>query len=387
MRKLYLIGVGLGTEDLVTPLAVKIVADCDLVYATERVGRLFAKTVCMPLNEIYAAVSASTQAKIGVLVSGDAGFYSMSRQLCERFKTSFKIEIINGISSLQYFSARLGLAYDDIAVCSLHGRNLALLGKVSYNRRLFALTGGVYNVKNICSELLARGLGNVRVTVGENLGYETERITCGTAAQLSERVFGELAVILIENPQAADRWRGFSDSDFIRGSAPMTKEHIRNWVVAKLAIRPNDIVYDIGAGTGSVAVVLAHRAYDGLVYAIEHDPEAVTLIEANRSQHHSFNLMVIPQAAPAALAALPAPDAVFIGGSSNNLAAIVQSVKTKNPAVRIVVTAVTLETLTAISQLEDFAANIVCVNAAQARAVGRYRLLSAENPIYIAANG
>jgi precorrin-6Y C5,15-methyltransferase (decarboxylating) len=166
----------------------------------------------------------------------------------------------------------------------------------------------------------------------------------------------------------------------------MTKEEVRTLVISKLDVHPKDVVYDVGAGTGSVTAALAYRAYGSQVYAVEVDPEGVELIGANREKLGAFNIKVIPGQAPEALEDLPAPDKVFIGGSKGNLKEIVNLCLIKNPEARIVLTTVTLETMAEAVKLKDelgLKSDISLINVSRARKMGDYDLMKAENPVYI----
>lgn len=182
------------------------------------------------------------------------------------------------------------------------------------------------------------------------------------------------------------------DIDFIRGRVPMTKEEIRILSLAKLGLTEASIVYDVGAGTGSVAIEAARIADGGSVFAIERNPEAVSLIHANREKFRVVNLEVIEGEAPACLEALPAPTHVFIGGSGGALEQIVKSVRLKNPNARFVANAVTLETVAALQRIscayEPYAdMELIQVGISRSRRMGEHHLMLAENPVYIAAFG
>ena len=127
----------------------------------------------------------------------------------------------------------------------------------------------------------------------------------------------------------------------------MTKQEVRAAALAKLAVRPTDTLWDVGAGSGSVSVELALAAPRGHVYAVECAPDACALIRQNREKFHAYNLSLIEGTAPQVLADLPAPDAVFIGGTKGEMDAVVAAALAKNPAARLCISAIALETLSA----------------------------------------
>ena len=167
----------------------------------------------------------------------------------------------------------------------------------------------------------------------------------------------------------------------------MTKCEVRGLSVEKLGLSADSAVWDVGAGTGSVTVELALRAYEGQVWAIERRPEAAGLIGQNCRRFGAANVQVVEGKAPEALEALPAPTHVFIGGSSGNLREILELCLKKNPAVRVVVNAVTLETVgeanACFKELPFTEVEIVQLQVSRARAAGPYRLMTGQNPVYI----
>lgn len=252
---------------------------------------------------------------------------------------------------------------------------------------MFVLLSDQASVRDLVRSLMTYGL-DVRVTVGEDFGYPEERFTSGTPAEIAEREFGGLCAALIENPSPDTKMPvGIPDGDFIRGDAPMTKSEVRSLSVAKLGLTDASVVYDIGAGTGSVSVETARCAVNGMVYAVEKEDAAADLIEKNKIRFGTDNITVVRGTAPEALEDLPAPTHAFIGGSSGNLGAIIGCITGKNPRTRIVITSVTLETLGEVTSVADrFGLDeeeTLCVNISKAKRAGRYHLMTAQNPVYI----
>lgn len=388
--KLTIIGVGPGRPDLLTAQAKTAIEQASTVYCTGRLFDAFAflnpNTLCLPFSDmVETLLKKSGEENLVLLASGDVGFYSVSSVLRRRL-TDWHLEFMNGLSSLQYFCARLQVPYDDVITVSVHGREKSVVPYVSYAKRVFVLTGGSRCAHDVIEELVDAGLGAAGVFVGENLSAPEERILSGTAEELQGTLFDSLSVMLVENPSSVNPWQTLRDEDFIRGKTPMTKEDVRNISLARLNIQPADIVYDVGAGTGSVAVAMARRAFEGTVYAVEKEAEACGLILENRKRLGAFNLKAVCGKAPDALEELPAPDKVFIGGSSGQMDDIFRLALEKNPQARIVVNAITLETLYEAVQCFEkrgFAAEVSCVNSAKAEQVGRYHMMKAQNPVYI----
>ena len=387
----YVVGAGTGDIDLLTERGRRVLSESGAVITTERLfakmGNLNPNTFVMGINDFIPFIRENRDRfrNICVLVSGDVGFYSAAEKIAKG-PDGINIEFISGISSMQYLTARLKKPYSDMAFLSAHGRDTNVIPYVCYNREVFVLTGGKNRVQDIVKKLIDAGLEDVTVTVGENLSEDGERIITARAADLMDANFGDLSVMLIENPAAVNPFERIRDDHFIRGKTPMTKEPIRTLSVSALEINPSDTVADIGAGTGAVSIEMARRAHRGTVYAIEREANAVALIRKNIKKFGAHNVVVTEGSAPESLEGLPPVQKAFIGGSGGNLSGIVASLLAKNKLVKIAVNAITLETLKeAIEVFENngIEAEIGCINASRAEKIGGYNLMKADNPIYI----
>lgn len=389
-KKLYIIGAGTGEYSLLTQKAAEILKNCEEVYGTERISDLMQNIRGdirkVSLQQMKESIVSSKAESIAALVTGDTGFYSMAKILQRDLSNDCDIKMLSGISSLQYLCARLGRSYEGIKTISLHGREGSPLGTVSYFPETFILTGGVRKAHDICAHLAENGLGHLTVTAGENLSMPQERIVQGTAQELACEIFSDLTVLLLDNPQHANREQAFSDTDFIRAKVPMTKQEVRWASVNMMRIAPTDIIYDIGAGTGSVSFEAARKAYSGLVYAVEQNEEGICLINENRIHTGGYNVIPVAGMAPEALSTLPPPDKAFIGGSKGHMRSVIKSLIEKNPEISVTVNAITLETLhEAITVLEEFGfkTEISCISVARAKQVGESHMMMANNPVYI----
>lgn len=386
-RRFTIIGAGMGTADTLTGEAVRTLETAEAVLATKRLAALSPKAVVCTFSELAERAIAGGAAHTALLVSGDVGFFSAAGKLRERLLPHGKVTLVPGLSSMQVMCAKCGVSYEKLYFKSLHGRSGSILGAVSYHAAVFALTGGENNAQAVCKCLTDTGLGALPVHLGENLGAENERVLHGTAAELAAVSCDDLAVLLIENPHAADENAPVRDEMLTRAKVPMTKEEVR-WVsVSRLAVQPSDTVWDVGAGTGAVTLELARRAWDSTVYAIERKPEAVALLRKNRVKLGGYNVKIIDGHAPEALTDLPAPDCVFVGGSGGELREILATAKAKNPAVRVVVNAIALETLfaaqTALHELGFAEIEVTQLAATRGKPVGAYTMLTANNPVFI----
>ncbi|RCW50436.1 MULTISPECIES: precorrin-6Y C5,15-methyltransferase (decarboxylating) subunit CbiT [unclassified Halanaerobium] len=180
---------------------------------------------------------------------------------------------------------------------------------------------------------------------------------------------------------------GIADDCFIRDEVPMTKEEVRAVLLSKLRLKKNQVVYDIGAGSGSVAIEMALVLKKGKVYALERKKKALNLIKKNVIKFNINNIEIIAAEAPAGIDALPGADRIFIGGSGGQLTAILEAADQKlKDTGRIVLTAVTINTLTtAVQELErlDYHLDIVNVAVTRTKDINKYKMFRALSPVYI----
>ncbi|MDR1105676.1 MAG: precorrin-6A reductase [Treponema sp.] len=405
-KSLILIGTGPGGEGMLTGEALEAIAGSDCVIGARRILQRHEKLIegkeqaaLFNAGEIISFIGQSGRDRFAVLLSGDGGFYSLAKTLLPPAREKgWKTAVLPGVSSLSFFCARLGLPWEDIKTISLHGiressreqiSNL-ISGGVMNNHGTFFLTDDKNTPAEICKILEANGLGGIKVSAGENLSLPDERIRQGKAADFANLEFSPLSVLLAENPSPHDASLynyGLDDSVFTRGKVPMTKGEIRTLSLSRLRIGERDVVWDIGAGTGSVSCEAALRARFGRVYAVERDEEALFLLGENRGKLGLFNVEIVPGEAPQALAPLPPPDAVFIGGSGGQLQALVDAGLAKNPSCRFVITAITLETIAETAALIRRSgirdAEITHIAVSRSQEAGNYHLMKAENPVYI----
>lgn len=399
MTKVYLVGVGMGTAQTRTREADEAIGRADVWIGAERVLQPLLQEQTesgMPQTEylyeyradvIAAYLDSHTYQTAVIVLSGDVGFYSGAKKLLQALD-GYAVTLIPGISSLIYFCSRLQIPWEDVPFYSLHGRNLPYIRLICEHRRTAFLLNGAQGLQKLCENLIKFGLQEVTVMMGERLSYENERIAVGHPSNFLQMQTDHLLVVLVENPKAQRFFaRTIPDASFIRGNVPMTKSTVRMVTVGKLGLHQGAVVYDIGAGTGSVSVEIAMQSADIRVYAIEKQSEGCRLITRNMHQFQTDNVTVVQGTAPEACKDLPAPTHAFIGGSSGNLRDILQAVYVKNPACRVVINTVSLETLTEVMQLvkerDDCEAEVVALQAATAQPVGAYHLMKGENPVHV----
>ena len=393
MKRINIVGVGLG-EGTITGEARQAIAQADVLLGAPRLLNLFKgfhgpSYPCYLPQEVSAIVAKEEAAEFAVLVSGDVGFYSAAIGLTTAL-AAYQVRLVPGISTVAAFFARLKLPWQEAVFVSTHGRDLDIVATVRRNRLTFCLTGN--KVNEIGAMLGDAGFKKIRAFVGEKLGMKDERVYETQLEALAQGEFPSLSVVLLENEAFDDSTpAGLPDNCFIRSARiPLTKSETRAVVLSKLNLRPNFVCWDLGAGTGSVTVEMALNAYDGHVYAVERRDEGLSLIKENCAAFKVGNVSLIGGEAPDVLEALPPPDAVFIGGSGGKVQAILAAVLAKNPRARIVLTAVTIETVAqAVSKLSALGLEpeIVQLNVARGRRSGDLHLMQAQNPITILSVG
>ena len=392
-KEVTIVGIGMGDGGTLTLEADKACREADLIIGAKRIAEslsAYGKPLSFAIlpKDIEKIIRESSGQKFVVAMSGDTGFYSGTKKLLPLIE-DLNPKVLPGISSVLYFCSKTGQSWDDALLVSAHGRYCNILAKVKKNRKVFALTGGDVSLPDIIHSLCENGLEDVDIIVGENLSYENERITRGKAKELDGKEFDTLAVMLIINDGAENAvlTQGFEDEDFLRAKVPMTKQEVRAVTLAKLRLSKSSVCWDVGAGTGSVSLEMANVCEDGFVYAIEKNEEACSLIEDNMKHLGISNVCLVKGLAPEALEDLPAPTHVFIGGSSGSMKPIMEKALEKNPCVRFVVNTVTVESLSdimeAVKELPVGEADVVQLSAARGRKLGRYHLMTAQNPVFI----
>lgn len=389
-----LIGMGSGQPENLTLQGLAALRQADLILGARRLlavlpaGCTENRAAAYRPDEVAELLQTSGAENAVLVYSGDTGFYSGASSMMEKLEAlGVRARVLPGLSSIQLLAAALGRPWQGWNLVSAHGRTCDPVAECMQGRPTFFLTGGSEDPATLCAQLAAEGFGDVQGVVGQCLGTPEEKLFRGSVKELAAGRFNSLSVLLVEAVEGLPRRApGLPDEAFERGDVPMTKQEVRAAVLAKLAVRPKDILWDVGAGTGSVSVELALAAPRGRVYAVECRPEGCALIKANREKFRTRNLVLVEGLAPDALSDLPAPDAVFIGGSKGSLAAIVDAALDKNPDARICVSAIALESLSAAVAALTAKGRTVQVSqiaVSRAKAVGGLHLMMAQNPIYL----
>lgn len=404
--KLYvtLAGIGPGASELVTKEVENAVRNADALFGAKRMlDAMDCRAMKYPyyrredilpiLEELAGKRIKDTQ--VVILFSGDTGFYSGSKKLYEalRERDDYKVRVLPGISSVAMLSSRIGVDWQDAAMVSLHGTDPSgwmpkLLDAIKYREKTFFITSGVKDLKTL-SELLEEVGGSYELYLGYQLSYPEERVIKLTTKECKNLVDDGLYTGLIIAKDCKKRYLVpvLSDDYFIRDQVPMTKEEVRKLSVCQLQLKEGDVVYDIGSGSGSIAVQIGALSESLQVYALECNHMAVELIEKNVAKARLHNVKVLEAEAPEGLPELPAADAAFIGGSKGRLRDILTKLYEINPSMRVVMNAVSLESICQMQEiLKEFGIcnlEMMQVSVSKAKKLGDYHMLSANNPVFI----
>ncbi|MDE5930949.1 MAG: precorrin-6A reductase, partial [Lachnospiraceae bacterium] len=323
--EIILAGIGMGHVVGLTKEVEKAINEADILLGAGRVlEQISSRAEKYPFyraEQILPCLRGTQGKKAVILFSGDSGFYSGCQSLYAALekeigegRLSASLRILPGISSVAYLAACIGESYQDAAIYSLHGKTLCNLARrIRNSSKTFFLTSGVKDINRLGALLTEAGMQDCEVVTGYQLSYEGQRIERHTPSECRALREDGLYTCFVRNPLAEKRrlTHGMADGQFIREKVPMTKEEVREVSICKLRLREGAVVYDIGSGTGSVAVEIASLSDDIQVYAVERKKEAVSLLEKNKEKFGLQNITVIEAEAPAGLTSLPAASHAF----------------------------------------------------------------------------
>ena len=391
--EISLVGIGMGSAETRTVEASRAIRESELLIGARRMidsCREFGKDCYVEYDSQKIAQYLAEHPeyeKVAVLLSGDPGFNSGAKKLLDVLGN--QVKVISGISSASYFMSRIQKSWDDVLITSAHGKHTNLVSLIKRNKKVFSILGTRDGIQNLAQEMAALGLNRAQLYTGECLSYPDEKIRKGAPEDFLNYEADPLSVVYVENPDAQKEYvtHGIPDTEFLREKVPMTKEEVRTVSLSKLHLEEDSVCYDVGAGTGSVSIEMASRAWNGKVYAIEKKALAVELLKKNREKFAVENLEIIEGTAPEALENLEPPTHAFIGGSSGKMETILRLLLEKNPSVRIVINCIALETvsetLQCLKTLPVKEEEILQISVSKGKSIGNYHMMMGENPIYI----
>lgn len=339
-NKIHVIGIGDDGLEAVSNNVRQIITDAELLLGTDRTLALVPKSsaarhlISSDLNELVATLQAADGKRVVLLLYGDPMFYGLARFVCEKLGKD-RFVVVPHVSSMQLAFARVMESWEEAYLSDLAKHPLdAVLEKIRSAQRVGLFTTDQCGPTEVAKALVARHIDYFTAYVCENLGARDERVTRGTLAEIAAQKFDSLNVlILIRDPDAPDRPReavgrrlfGNPDEAFLQSKPKyglLTPSEVRAMALAQMDIAPSSIVWDIGAGSGSVSIEAAQMSPDGAVYAIEMDAEDHGLICQNADRFGVANVTAILGRAPDACDTLPDPDAVFIAGGGREVTRI-----------------------------------------------------------------
>lgn len=369
-EKVFIVGIGDDGVEGMTSHAVRLIEEAERLIGPDSCraavpARLRDRLETVgSLDDLVDRIEELQGQRLVVLASGDPLFYGTARFVCSRLGKD-RFEVVPNVSSMQLAFARVKESWEDAYLASLSG--LSTIERVIEKIRTVD-TAGLFTSEQwppnvVAASLLEQGLQGYQAYVCENLGSPDERVTQGSLKQIAADSFGSLNVMILVRPsgpaetadEAGRRLFGNRDELFLQSRPKrglLTPAEVRSLALAEMSLTVESIVWDVGAGSGSVAVEAARLASQGTVYAIEMDPDDHRLIEENARRFGVDNLQAILGQAPDAWADLPAPDSIYVGGSGRAVASLVeQAWEQLKPGGRLVTNCNSIENLAAVHAL------------------------------------
>ena len=392
---IYLIGAGIEGREGFSAKALEIIAGAGLLIGRQRhLDRFpeFGGTKVL-LGELPALLELlkNADSTAVVLASGDPSFFGVGRFLLRNLPKE-RVEIFANVTSMQYAFARIKEPWDDAIFLSVHGRGMGRsIDKIIAAEKACVLTDPVNTPAAIARELLDRGAEGYEAWVCEDLGLPSEKFTRTDVKGLLTLQHSDLNILILIRTWEPNLTHypliGIEDDEFATVKKLITKQEVRAVTLAKLQLQNDLVLWDIGAGSGSVSIEASNLMPGGKLFAVEKNPQCVAYLRDNLSKFSARNVKLVEAEAPEGLEDLPDPDRVFIGGAGGNLDEILTCADERlKPGGKIVLNAVTLDTLTkAVELLEyhGYQVEVVCINVARTRPLTEFKLFEAQNPIYI----
>lgn len=360
--------IGIGPDGLagLTARSRELLSAADVVFGSESVLRLLPELAAerVRIGSDLPAVVKKLRANLGrrrlaIVASGDPLFYGTARYLCEKVGAE-NFEVMPHVSSMQLAFARIKESWEEAYLTDLSARSLDdAIDKIRTAETVGLFTSERYHPGRVAAELLARGIDYFTAYVCENLGGKDERITRGDLADIRDMTFDPLNILILKRkPNRPDRprtakLRRFGNPDEVFAQTRpktglITQAEVRAVALSQLDLHPGDVFWDVGAGSGSVAIEAAGLVAPGPAYAIEQDPADYHLIVANAETFGVTNVKPVSGTAPEVFTSLPAPDAIFVGGNGGEVARLLEaSFAALRPGGRLVTNIGTVEMLTA----------------------------------------
>jgi precorrin-6Y C5,15-methyltransferase (decarboxylating) len=397
MKTIHVIGAGVEGQEGFSRRALDLIKGAELLMGGTRQLALFPDfpgqtlEIGSNLGKVVERIEKAT-GSIVVLASGDPLFFGIGRYLLRNLPEA-DLEFVPNVSSVQYAFSKIREPWDDAIFVSVHGRGLGgAIDQIVAHDKIAVLTDEVNTPQVVARELVERGRDGYAVYLCEDLGSANERILHTDIRGLLEIEAAPLNVlILIKEYEAGGEGAlpgiGIPDEEFSTVKKLMTREEVRAISLAKLRLRHDMILWDIGAGSGSVSIEADHLLPNGRVFAVECNAQSLAFLKENLNKFGSRNVALVEGKAPACLEDLPDPDRVFIGGSGGHLWDILEAADARLPSGgRVVLNATTLDTLTSASEFFEntgYQLEVITVNISRTKPLTDYKMFEAFNPVFV----
>ena len=399
MKPVAIIGMGLSPEDL-TLRHLKIIETADVLVGGSRLLDFFdtstaeKKIIDKNLGQVidFLKDRMSTQS-IVVLASGDPLFFGIGARLVKELGSE-NVVIHPNISSISAAFARIKEPWSQVRVISLHGRgnDHAIVEAINQGYTVAVFTDPTNNPAKIAKNLIAEDFANISMCVLESLGTSAERFDWYHLEQASEMIFSEPNLVILkaiteEQPLKTDPGFGIPDNYFVHEKGLITKSEIRAISLAKLQLMPDQVLWDLGAGSGAVSIEASVLTRRGKIVAVEKNPARIQQIKFNIKQFGISNIEVVQAVLPDGLDELPQPDRIFIGGGGQNLKNIITKAAShlKTDGIVVVNTVLMPNIQNAVDALTElgFKTSIVQVQISRSRKMPWAERMEAQNPVWI----
>ncbi len=277
-----------------------------------------------------------------ILATGDPLFYGIAQAVVKRFGPAV-VEVVPNVSHMQLAFSRMGVSWQDAGFLSLHGRGMdgLLRAFTLAEHYLFLFTDPSNNPSAVARHLLDAGVEGVKMWIFSRLGEDDEEVLVLSADQATTATFREPNCVVLEKVKPGKACHFPPDSSFRTAPGLLTKGPLRAMVLSLVSPSPDSVVWDVGSGSGAVAISLSPLV--NRVYAVESDPKHLEILRTNRRIHGAWNVIPVAGEAPKVLEGIPVPDRVFVGTGGERLGEILEECwRRLTPGGILVATVVTL---------------------------------------------
>jgi precorrin-6Y C5,15-methyltransferase (decarboxylating) len=362
MGNVIVVGIGLGPEDL-NKSHLDAIQKAEILVGGKKQLAMFAGLTedtwtlgSNPRATLEEVREKAAGKRVVILASGDPLFFGIGKRALEVFGPE-NLTFLPNLTALQKTFARLKLPWNQARAVSVHGRKPTdFFAELGHSGPVAIYTDPENRPDRLAKLLREYGMTNRKVAVVEEIGSDQERCLETNLVEAEEMQFAPVNVMVLypeEEKEPAARL-GLEDELFAKDKSLITKRESRALILAELQIEPQGVMWDVGAGSGSVGIEAVRLAPGLRVYAVEKNRARLEMIQENVKRLGGFGVKAVLGEAPGALEDLPDPDRVFVGGSGGNLTDILEIVEKRlRPGGRTVVSVVTLETLARAQRIAD----------------------------------